>query len=264
MSRYANAKKPNRDDRAVRRTRIQEQREADLLARQEHDKGKKIGLGKLVPMTRKQGDLIDILRLKRLVSINGPAGTAKTFISVSFAAEALQAGEIDKIVITRPMVECGKPMGALPGDENQKFNPWIENMMEIFEGKLGKTKARNYLQEGRIYAIPLERARGRTFINSIVILDEAQNSTQEQMKMFLTRMGSNSKVFVCGDQDQSDLPKHVRSGFDDLIDIHGQMLSSEQEYFEFDENDIVRDPMVKSIIIAYRRMNARKEIRMVA
>lgn len=240
------------------------QRESQMLAREEYSTERRRGIGPLVGRNKRQVELIRHLLNKELVVINGPAGTAKTFLTTSIAAEALERKEIEQIIITRPMVECGRPMGALPGDEDEKFNPWIENMMEVFRGKFGKVRANNMLASGTILALPLELARGRTFNNAIVILDEAQNASQEQMKMFLTRKGANTKVYICGDADQSDLPRGMISGFDDVIELGEHLSSSWHQYFEFQEDDIVRDPTVKEIIIAYRRMRDRNGIRQVA
>ncbi len=266
---HKSAGRRNRGDQTQARPQTRQerramQREAQIMAREEYSAERRRGLGPLVARTKRQAELIRHLLNKELVVINGPAGTAKTFLTTSIAAEALERKEIEQIIITRPMVECGRPMGALPGDEDEKFNPWIENMMEVFRGKFGKVRAANMLANDTIMALPLELARGRTFNNAIVILDEAQNSTQEQMKMFLTRKGANTRVYVCGDADQSDLPRGTVSGFDDVIELGLHLSSSWHQYFEFEEEDIVRDPTVKEIIVGYRRMHTRNSIRQVA
>lgn len=212
--------------------------------------------GKLVPMTTKQKTLIQMLEHKRVVFIHGPAGTSKTFVPTSLAVEALEAGTIDRLVIARPQVGCGEEMGFRPGTEAEKFEGWIRPFMEIIEGKLGMSRAATYLKYGKIVAAPLETMRGSTFRNAYIILDEAQNTTPEQMKMFLTRLGQASQMVINGDIEQSDLPINQMSGLEDALDVFGH--DSDFGVMEFSEDDIVRDPFVKKMIIAYRRRHQRR------
>lgn len=247
--------------RAKRKTTSKRSRESRRNAPQEKEvlsqfeaeleyQQNKIRFGKLQPRNASQAELLRLLDSKRLVFALGPAGTGKSFILTSYAAEALLNDEIDQIIITRPQVDCDEEMGFLPGDEAEKFASWIGPFMDVLEGKLGKGRVASLMKFGQIQARPLGKMRGSTFRRSIVILDEAQNTTRGQMKMFLTRIGEGSKVFVNGDMEQSDLPGHVTSGLVEACDIlrNGNNIG----IHHFTESDVVRDPLVKEILKAYR------------
>lgn len=207
--------------------------------------------GPLEARNEAQGQMIATIKAKRVTFVTGPAGTGKTFVATSLACELLEAGEIERLVITRPMVGCEEEMGFLPGTEAEKYQPWLGPFFDVLEGKLGKKKVETYLKFGKIVAAPLQRMRGSTFRNAFVILDEAQNATEGQMKMFLTRLGSGSKVVIDGDLEQDDLPANKPSG---LADAVRRMKGSNQfGMVEFDVGDIERDPLVRDIVLAYRK-----------
>lgn len=207
-------------------------------------------LSKLEARRPNQKILIDLLKTKRIVFATGPAGTGKTFVVTSWAAEMLINKEIERIVITRPVVGCDEDMGFLPGTEEEKFEGWVDPFMEILEGKLGKSQTEYFIKSGKIVVKPLMRMRGATFRNSVVLLDEAQNTTQKQMKMFLTRIGQNGRLIINGDFEQSDLPERIIDGLSDAV--RRISPSAGIGMVQFTEEDVVRDPLVKEILEAYR------------
>lgn len=177
----------------------------------------------------------------------GPAGTGKTYVCGARAAEALEGGEASKIVITRPAREAGEELGFLPGDESEKYAPYIQPFRDVLEERMGKSKVEYLLKTGVIEAAPLAYMRGRSFKDAWVILDEAQNTTPEQMKMFLTRIGDNSKVIVNGDPRQKDV--RGESGLQDAIHRVGHL--SRVRVVEFGREDVVRSGLVQDIVEAY-------------
>ena len=201
------------------------------------------------PKTANQKTLVKAVKNQDLVFAIGPAGTGKTYISVAMAVKALKNKEVKKIIITRPAVEAGENLGFLPGDLKEKIDPYLRPIYDALDEMIPAEKLR-YYQENRIIEIaPLAYMRGRTLNNAFILLDEAQNTTNMQMKMFLTRMGPNSKVIVTGDRSQVDLPKHQKSGLADCIailkDVEGIGV------VELDAKDVVRHRLVKKIISAY-------------
>lgn len=225
---------------------VQAQNELDGQLEREANR---VRFGKLEPRNQAQGHCIIMLEKDRLSFVTGPAGTGKTFLTVSLACEMLEAGLIERIVITRPMVGCDEDMGFLPGTEWEKFKAWIGPALEVLEGKLGAKKVESYVAYKKIIGAPLMMMRGSTFRNSYVILDEAQNSTPGQMQMFLTRLGEGSKVAVLGDLRQSDRAGD-HNGLADAIDrFHDSRVFG---HFEFEEKDITRDPLVREIVKGYR------------
>lgn len=244
------------DKREVRRTRKNAEKypeltagQSDLDAHLEREMNK-LRFGPLQARNRKQQQMIDLIDQKRIVFVTGPAGVGKTMVSTSLAAEALEKGDIQRIVIVRPMIGCGDDMGFLPGDIMEKYLPWLGPFLDVLEGKLGKKKVESYLKFEIISAMPLLMMRGATFRNAMVILDEAQNTTPAQMKMFLTRIGEGSKVVIDGDLEQSDLPFGKDNG---LADALGRLKHSNSAGFvEFTEDEITRDPLVREIVLAYR------------
>lgn len=211
----------------------------------------RVRFGAFQPRNRMQGAYAEAIENQRIVFGLGPAGVGKTFVATSIACEMLEAKEIEKIVITRPMVGCDEEMGFLPGSEQDKFLPWLGPFIDVIEGKLGRKKMESYLEYGKIVAMPLMMMRGSTFRNALVILDEAQNTTPKQMKMFLTRLGEGSRVIIDGDLEQSDIPPGKGNGLEDslykLQDSHSVAI------VKFTEDDITRDPLVREIVMAYRR-----------
>lgn len=211
----------------------------------------KIRFGPLQGRNAKQNFMIQTIKDKRISFITGPAGTGKTFVATSMACEMLEADLIERITIVRPMVGCEEEMGFVPGTEYEKYAQWLGPFLDVLEGKLGKTKVASYLKYGKIVASPLMTMRGSTFRNAMVILDEAQNTTPGQMKMFLTRLGEGSRVVVDGDLEQSDLPYGKDNG---LADALQKMENSNSAGFvEFTEDEITRDPLVREIVMAYRK-----------
>ncbi len=179
----------------------------------------------------------------------GPAGTGKTFLAVAMAVEALRQKTVSRIILTRPAVEAGERLGFLPGDLQSKIDPYLRPLYDALYEMLGAENFSKYLERGTIEIAPLAYMRGRTLDDSFIILDEAQNTTGEQMKMFLTRLGFNSKAVVTGDLSQTDLPRGVRSGLYTASHILGDIEGI--GIFEFTERDVVRHQLVKRIISAY-------------
>jgi phosphate starvation-inducible PhoH-like protein len=179
----------------------------------------------------------------------GPAGSGKTWYAASCAAEALNEGEIERIIVTRPAVEAEEELGFLPGDINEKFEPYLRPVKDVFEEYFGSGHLEYLLKRGIIEARPLAYLRGATFKNALVILDEAQNVTAKQMKMFLTRIGENCRVIINGDPDQSDLPHSKISG---LMDAAHRLADVKRVgRVDFAIEDIVRSGICKDIVLAY-------------
>ena len=186
-----------------------------------------------------------------IVFVIGPAGTGKTFQAVACAVSALKNNEVEKIIITRPVVEAGENLGFLPGDLKEKVDPYLTPLYDALNKMLSKDKLKNYMNNNQIEIAPLAYMRGRTLHNSFIILDEAQNSTQMQMKMFLTRIGVTSKAIITGDVTQIDLPNNQNSG---LLDARKILKKIKGICFvELDESDVVRHRLVKDIIKAYNK-----------
>ncbi|WP_124059579.1 PhoH family protein [Vaginisenegalia massiliensis] len=179
----------------------------------------------------------------------GPAGTGKTYLAVVLAVQALKEGKVKKIILTRPAVEAGENLGFLPGDLKEKVDPYLRPVYDALYNVYGTEHTNRLMERGVIEIAPLAYMRGRTLEDAFVILDEAQNTTIAQMKMFLTRMGFGSKMIINGDHTQIDLPKGVRSG---LIDAEAKLKNLERiKFVTFDEFDVVRHPVVADIIKAY-------------
>ncbi|GGR29986.1 PhoH family protein [Deinococcus ruber] len=187
----------------------------------------------------------------------GPAGTGKTYLAVAMAVNALKAKRVKRIILTRPAVEAGEKLGFLPGDLQAKIDPYLRPLYDALYDMLDQEKFEAYLTSGVIEVAPLAFMRGRTLNDAFVILDEAQNTTGEQMKMFLTRMGFSSKVVVTGDITQIDLPRHITSG----LAVAKRVLSSIEgiAFHEFTEVDVVRHPLVGRIIKAYEVLEAQEQ-----
>jgi phosphate starvation-inducible PhoH-like protein len=199
------------------------------------------------PLNEAQKRYSNAIKAFTLTFATGPAGTGKTFVCAALAAQALESGEIDKIIITRPAVEAGESMGFLPGEIEEKFDPYLQPFRDVLNERLGKTFVEYLLKEGRIEAAPLAYMRGRTFKNAYVILDEAQNTTPTQMKMFLTRIGENCKIIVNGDMSQKDIPG--QSGLEDAVARLSFIPSI--KHVRFTTDDIVRSGLVQEIVSAY-------------
>ena len=183
----------------------------------------------------------------------GPAGTGKTYLAVALAVSSLKKGRIKKIILARPAVEAGESLGFLPGDFREKIDPYLKPLYDALDDMIPSEKLRSYLEKGIVEIVPLAYMRGRTLNNAYVILDEAQNATAMQMKMFLTRLGANSKAIVTGDITQIDLPPKQISGLVQARDILSNIKGVSFVYF--DRSDVVRHRLVKDIIDAYDKCN---------
>ena len=184
----------------------------------------------------------------------GPAGTGKTFLAVAMAVDALNESRVQRLVLVRPAVEAGEKLGFLPGDLTQKVDPYLRPLYDALYEMLGVEKVVKLLEKNVIEIAPLAYMRGRTLNDAFVILDEAQNTTIEQMKMFLTRLGFGSTAVVTGDMTQIDLPKHVKSGLKDAIEVLRGVEGVSFTFFE--ARDVVRHPLVARIVSAYDRRDA--------
>ena len=209
------------------------------------------GIKSVFPKTKKQANLIHCMRNSSLVFASGPAGSGKTFLVVAEALSQLLSQKKKSLILTRPVVEAGENLGFLPGDFEQKINPYLRPLFDSLEVLLSKEFLRKMLESGIIEIAPLAYMRGRTLSDCIIILDEAQNTTVQQMKMFLTRIGENSKIFITGDASQSDLPKRVPSGLNNALEILNDI--DDISICHLSEEDIVRSPLVRKIIQAYEK-----------
>lgn len=196
---------------------------------------------------------VKAINRKDIVFGVGPAGTGKTFLAVVMAVQALKEGSVKKIILTRPAVEAGESLGFLPGDLKEKVDPYLRPIYDALYTIYGTEQANRMMERGVIEIAPLAYMRGRTLDDAFVILDEAQNTTIAQMKMFLTRLGFGSKMIINGDKTQIDLPKGVKSG---LVDAIQKLAEIERiKFVTFDEFDVVRHPVVAEIIKAYNVTN---------
>jgi phosphate starvation-inducible PhoH-like protein len=206
--------------------------------------------------TINQQKLVIAIKQNDLVFALGPAGTGKTFISVAMAVKALKSKQVRKIIITRPAVEAGENLGFLPGDLKEKIDPYLRPIYDALNDMIPLEKLKFYMEREVIEIAPLAYMRGRTLNNAFILLDEAQNTTPMQMKMFLTRMGPESKMIVTGDASQIDLPGNQKSGLKEAIRIlHGVKGI---EMVELNEKDVVRHKLVRDIIEAYGKSDAPK------
>ena len=205
--------------------------------------------GGISARTLGQEKYIDIAQANDIVFSTGPAGTGKTFIAVAFAVAALENREVDKIVLCRPAVEAGESLGFLPGDLKEKIDPYLTPLYDALSEILFYDKLKPLLAENIIEIIPLAYMRGRTLNNAFMILDEAQNATSVQMKMFLTRLGINSKAIITGDVTQTDLPNKMESGLIQVLNLLNGVDGI--GFCELSTQDIVRHKLVKDIINAY-------------
>lgn len=206
------------------------------------------------PRTFSQKKYVDAIYRRDVVFGIGPAGTGKTFLAIAMAVLALKQGKVSKIIITRPAVEAGENLGFLPGDLKEKVDPYLRPMYDALNRILGLEQTTRLMDRGVIEIAPLAYMRGRTLDEAFVILDEAQNTTVAQMKMFLTRLGTQSKMIINGDPSQVDLPKGVTSGL-----IHAERVLKdipEIQFITFSSDDVVRHPVVAQIIQAYQQFNA--------
>ena len=209
------------------------------------------------PKTLGQKQYVEAIRQNTVTLGVGPAGTGKTYLAVAMAVNAFRAKEVNRIILTRPAVEAGEKLGFLPGDLQSKIDPYLRPLYDALFDMLGTENYQKYVERGNIEIAPLAYMRGRTLDDSFVILDEAQNTTPEQMKMFLTRLGFHSKMVVTGDVTQIDLPSHQRSGLKEVVRI----LKGVEDIAicPFSARDVVRHPLVQRIIAAYDKYEKTQE-----
>jgi phosphate starvation-inducible PhoH-like protein len=200
--------------------------------------------------TFNQKRLVESMFKNDMVFAIGPAGTGKTYTGVALAVKALKEKQVKRIILTRPAVEAGENLGFLPGDLNEKLDPYMQPLYDALRDMIPSETLQSYLEKGVIQIAPLAFMRGRTLDNAFVILDEAQNSTHSQMKMFLTRMGKNAKFMITGDPGQIDLPRRMISGLKEALLILKNHEGIGIIYL--DDKDVIRHPLVKKIIDAYK------------
>ena len=209
--------------------------------------------GRLIKaQTANQRRLVELMNKNDMVFAIGPAGTGKTYTGVALAVKALKEKQVRRIILTRPAVEAGENLGFLPGDLKEKLDPYMQPLYDALRDMIPHEKLESFIEKGTIQIAPLAFMRGRTLDNAFVILDEAQNTTHAQMKMFLTRMGKNAKFMVTGDPGQIDLPQRIVSGLKEAIlvlqDVQGVGI------IHLDDKDVIRHKLVKQIIAAYKRI----------
>jgi len=212
---------------------------------------------KVYPRTQHQAEYINLLQTKDMVFCTGSAGSGKTYLAVAEALRLVLSHKKSKLIITRPVVEAGESLGYLPGDLEQKINPYLRPLRDAMEAVTSIETVKKLTEAGIIEVAPLAYMRGRTLNNAVIILDEAQNTTNSQMKMFLTRMGENSKVFVTGDPTQIDLPKKHSSGLVHSISILYKI--EDIGFMELTAEDVVRNRLVKKIVRAYENEKQTEE-----
>lgn len=203
----------------------------------------------IIPQNKSQELLVSSFYKKDMIFATGPAGSGKTFIAIALAVRALKNKEVKKIILSRPAVEAGEKLGFLPGEMKDKLDPYLQPLYDALDEMLPSAKLKEYITNGTIQIAPLAFMRGRTLSNAVIILDEAQNTTKQQMKMFLTRLGDNSKMIITGDVTQIDLPRGIDSGLNDAIKILGDIGGI--GFIEFKSSDIVRHSLVSEIIEKY-------------
>ena len=211
----------------------------------------------VIARSKKQSDYIDALRKNDIVMAVGPAGTGKSFLAVSVGITMLMEKKIERVILSRPAVEAGEKLGFLPGDMKEKVDPYLRPLYDALYDLFGFELINKKIENGEIEIAPLAFMRGRTLKNSFAILDEAQNATATQIKMFLTRIGENSKLVVNGDPSQIDLNNKSHSGLNRSIKILNKL--NEIKIIEFDHRDVVRHPLVSKIIMAYQKISENED-----
>ena len=207
------------------------------------------------PKTLGQKQYVDAIRNKMIVFGTGPAGTGKTYLAMAMAIDAFKKEEVGRIILTRPAIEAGEKLGFLPGDLQSKVDPYLRPLYDALYQIMGADSFVKNMEKGLIEVAPLAYMRGRTLDNAFIILDEAQNTTPAQMKMFLTRIGFGSKVVVTGDETQKDLPKDVKSGLDVAFKVLAKV--DDIAFCKLTSKDVVRHPLVQKIVQAYEEYEKR-------
>ena len=207
----------------------------------------------VIPRTKKQKEYVRALKTSQIIMSLGPAGTGKTYLAVAVALTMLLEKKVERIILSRPAVEAGERLGFLPGDMKEKIDPYLRPLYDSLHDLLDYEKIQRKIETGEIEIAPIAFMRGRTLKNSFAILDEAQNATRTQIKMFLTRIGENSKLVVNGDPSQIDLPNKSQSG---LVESQNILKGiKEISVVNFDHNDVIRHPLVAKIVEAYQKIN---------
>ena len=210
---------------------------------------------KIKPQTANQRKLVQLMYKNDMLFAVGPAGTGKTYTGVALAVKALKEKQVRKIILTRPAVEAGERLGFLPGDLKEKLDPYMQPLYDALRDMIPAEKLESLIEKGVIQIAPLAFMRGRTLDNAFVILDEAQNTTHSQMKMFLTRMGKNAKFMITGDPGQIDLPRHTLSGLKEALLILKDVVGV--GIIHLDDKDVIRHKLVKKVISAYKSIENR-------
>jgi phosphate starvation-inducible PhoH-like protein len=210
------------------------------------------------PRSKKQTEYFNMVKNKQMVFCCGPAGTGKTYLAVAFAVSMLKSGAVDKIILTRPAVEAGERLGFLPGDIKEKIDPYLRPIYDALNDMLSFSEVLKKIESGFIEIAPLAFMRGRTLSNAFIILDESQNTTSVQMKMFLTRLGENSKMIINGDLSQVDLPSGTKSGLRESIKILDNI--DDIGFIEFGNKDVVRNPLVSKIVYNYEKFEKKEGV----
>ncbi|MCP5405226.1 MAG: PhoH family protein [Pseudomonadaceae bacterium] len=206
-------------------------------------------LTKIVPRSRTQHAYVSALQSNTLVFGVGPAGTGKTYLACAYAASLLVKQKVSKLILTRPVVEAGERLGFLPGTFEEKIDPYLRPLFDALDDTLGRERWQKLRETGQIEIAPLAYMRGRTLEDCVMLLDEAQNTTTTQMKMFLTRLGEGSKCFVTGDISQCDLPRGQKNGLKEAVEVLEGLRDIAVAHFR--ESDVVRHPLVSTIVSAY-------------
>jgi len=235
---------------------MSEDPEATLKGLVEAGRARNFGKKTVTPKSLNQRRYVDAIEKHDMVFGIGPSGTGKTYLAVAMAVEALQTKEVSRIILARPAVEAGERLGYLPGTLQEKINPYLRPLYDALYDVLDPDRVERHLEKGIIEIAPIAFMRGRTLNDAFVILDEAQNTTSEQMKMFLTRLGFNSKAVITGDITQIDLPSDRRSGLIEAVDVVGRVEGISFIYFT--ERDVVRHNLVQRIIRAYEEFDRSK------
>lgn len=209
------------------------------------------------PRSENQRKLVDAFAQNDMIFAIGPAGSGKTYVSIALAVRALKNKEVRKIILSRPAVEAGEKLGFLPGDMKEKIDPYLQPLYDALQDMIPAQKLQEYMEQNIIQIAPLAFMRGRTLNDAVVILDEAQNTTTQQIKMFLTRMGHDTKMIITGDMTQVDLPRSVRSGLDEAIQVLGGVKGISM--IMMNDKDIVRHRLVTSIVKAYDAYERKRE-----
>ncbi len=245
---------PDQVHLAIQEVKCLERAEAGHYGKEVHIKTKR---GVIKPRNPNQSQYVSNIVNHDITFGVGPAGTGKTYLAVACAVDALERQEIRRILLTRPAVEAGEKLGFLPGDLSQKVDPYLRPLYDALFEMLGFEKVEKLIERNVIEVAPLAYMRGRTLNDAFIILDESQNTTVEQMKMFLTRIGFNSKAVITGDITQVDLPRGVRSGLRQTIEVLKDV--SDLSFNFFNANDVVRHPVVARIVRAYEEYESEQE-----